>query len=464
MKTSTTAKIIVALAIVVLSFSACAGADTEESLVWDGDISFFYGQTLTIAIPNDNRHIKAIHNAAWAYMNMTGATIEIVQAPEDVEAAQAQIAMQLMTGTAPTLMSAFLFDYANPMLFADWRPLFDLHPDFCYDDWNMNAFDALTVDGQLLNFTTCFAYFYVLANSEIYDLALVLAERDSITLTELLELYSKFNNNPTVAGDSLFLAPQFDLYFALTHFYMHHFLDIETGMVNFNSREFIDFINTVQVVVNTESSFADTPLWWWPVGCRSTEALLSNTYMFRFKPVLPIENLGIFDEDTIFVNPTLLVCANGNLLIDDSLRTGWGLNAGATFVEQVMALDFLLFLADVGGRHSGWAVTGVWHPTNKSVLHYEAVYILDSIIMRFYVMRSLWRLREGISATDAAEELLERKIEVGEMPMLRAFYAPSQIRELIRESLYSFHRGFVSAEQTAQDLQNRVTLVLLEIE
>jgi len=52
---------------------------------------------------------------------------------------------------------------------------------------------------------------------------------------------------------------------------------------------------------------------------------------------------------------------------------------------------------------------------------------------------------------------------LGDMPMASTRTLPFAIENIIDEALELFHNGLVSAEQTAADLQNRITLVLMEM-
>jgi mono/diheme cytochrome c family protein len=65
-------------------------------------------------------------------------------------------------------------------------------------------------------------------------------------------------------------------------------------------------------------------------------------------------------------------------------------------------------------------------------------------------------------AQDIAENIVSTIENWNEMPMLPLNYGSTNLWEMISETLTSFHHGLLTAEQAAEELQNRVTLYLME--
>jgi len=54
-------------------------------------------------------------------------------------------------------------------------------------------------------------------------------------------------------------------------------------------------------------------------------------------------------------------------------------------------------------------------------------------------------------------------MRIREMPKVDWRFAPGMIWDVLDEILGQFQDGLITAEQAAQDLQNRVTLILMEM-
>ena len=391
-----------------------------------------------------------------------GVRIRLIPLGEDIEAGRIAVATKLLAGDAPTTIDGTFVDFTNPHFFTDLLPLMYASPNFDENEWFINVFYALAGDVGLFAFPGAFTYINVVVNRAIPELIEVMYGRETITFIEMLELHERFND----PSNPMFLAPGLDIYFVLTRMF-NDFFNQTTGKVNFQNPEFINFLERVRSLSNPNSTFGNCPVLSFEHGCRASELLASQNYFFRLVPALPYQYLNLFDEQTLFTNPMFLVNVKDELLICWPARP-WVINSSATETEQVLALDLRLFIHSLDSvdseRRLIWQA-GEYSPmmqqVNKNLMNAMGPPII-AFIRNHYIRQQSWRL--SVSEDAAIDIILNRAIYAGEMPMAQVFNGSRVIREVLKEELYHFHYGLITAEQTAQSLQNKVTLMLMERE
>ena len=287
---------IVMAATVLVALTSCGDATSDEHFVWPQSIdgqSPFYGETLTIA--TYDHVVSSLRQAAVRYMlENPGTTIDVIGHGNDFESAREEIGIQLMAGSASVLISDNFVDANNPLqmrFFEDWFLVMQADPHFDEADWFMNVFHAAAVNGQLHALPLQFMYSIYVANSTIPGLAEAFSELNGASHTDLLELHSRFSPD-----GQFYLSDRFDTA-AAVFVNLDDYIDIEAGTVDFNNQEFIDFLVHVQSVIGSRR------IGGYVMGDREAEANASNIYLFRRSPNFWYEYHGIFDEETIFVNP-----------------------------------------------------------------------------------------------------------------------------------------------------------------
>ena len=471
-------KIAAGLAVAFMAFglAACGGVADEEVFVWPDYIdrqTLFYGQTLTIGVSANGREGMRLVPFVNAYMRANpGVNIEFIYLDGDIERTREQIAVQFMAGTAPMLVPGHHVQYPNMHnhdMFANWFPLMEAHPHFNEADWQMNVFDAFAMDGRLLGLSPTFQYMYVMVNSAVPGLAEATAGRDSITLAEMIELYEHFYD----PLNSKMIMNGFDVRWALTGWHTHNFFDFNTGYVNFNNQEFIELITQMRGLTNPHQLLGHPRQIGRP-GDRYLELEWSQRYMFRQATSHPFEYFSIFDENTIFVNPLLVVNDDGELLIHGAPSETWLLSAGATPIQRALAMDFILFIAGnendtlrleslfspaAGFLNAPWFPSGA--PVNRYLLYRDGNFAFANMLNQLFINNN-WRLAG--TQEEADEKIFARMHTAAEMPMARPFHAPWLITDLINEHLELFNSGLQTAQQTAENLQNSVTLAMMEVQ
>ena len=305
------------LLVTTLAFAGCAGIGNDvvdeappdatgtvnpdvEHIV-NPDTELFDGETLTVAVIS-----KALAQPfAARYMRENpGVTIELVSFEEELERdgnyldVQKQIGIQLMAGRGPVLIQqgiADSFDPRSAQYFYDWFPVMNADPEFNEDDWFMNAFHAVSMNGRLLSFPTYIYYNMATANCTIPGLAKALAAYECITISELVELHRAFS-----ANTQYYFEPRSSLDILLVYD-SYKFFDFETGWVDFNNSYFIDFISKHKDLWNQDSTFYGNS-----VVSPAEEIALSDSYSFYFtEPYQHQYFLGF--EESLFTEITPVV-------------------------------------------------------------------------------------------------------------------------------------------------------------
>jgi len=444
-------------------------SDYIEQIV-NPDRSLFYGESITIAMLSP--HVVTEH--AINYMSANpGVTINLVsyddhmhiQPEPDWGEVRMEIGTQLMAGTAPTLIESFFVDAFDPrqaVLFYDFRYLMDADPSFNEEDWFMNVFHAFEVNDRFLHFPLSVQYQPVVANRSISGLLEAFtAYADGITLLQLMQLYYDFSKS----HPQYYLEEHFSSAWIM-RYYSNRFLDMEAERVSFDD----DFVNIITYADSiTCPRFYDD----WRAGnllmrrsifSSIQEQIKSERYLFHLDSPHRFWYWLDFDDNMHeFSDITPLTNNQGELLVESV--DNFVLNANATPIQKAIAWDFLMFamqpensLRRVFGRFASI------QPPSRGQL--EQIISINMSIYFYYNSRNIrneaYPLFLG-TYDEAMEGVLERMMVFAEMPMRSTRTYPRIIDDIIEENLYLFYAGLLSAEQTAQNIQNQVTLVLMEM-
>ena len=404
---------IAATKLLLAALASCGAADVDEAIQinWEAE-NPFYGETLTVGIVME----YGVNHAAFARAYMLanpGTTIEIInygaffrnsQIRENI---MTQVGMQMMTGTAPDLMVGLLADYRNlntAQLLADWSPVMDAHPGFIEDDWDMNFFNAMSVNGRLHAFPSDYSFNYIVANSQVPGLVEAFSQFDEISFMDMVELHRQF----APQDGSMFLYNEMNVSHVV-RVRLHDFLDLENGFVDFNNQDFIDLITWANDNTPPRSIWRNTNVAYQEnlATTRETELFLARHYLFRNIQDYFFEYFPVLEADTIFLNPKLLVDADRNLV--SWVMHEHVLNAGATPAQQLLALDFMMFMSNPGVEELRFITRrypGISH-TNYTQARYRAETIFPGMVVQYFTGPfPLTRHQASVSREEAASIVL----------------------------------------------------------
>ncbi|MCL2421366.1 MAG: extracellular solute-binding protein [Defluviitaleaceae bacterium] len=426
-------------------------------------------RTLTISLMS-TRFVNRMDDLAEMYMAANpDVVIQFTEYLEvlmgvDMDQFVASLSTQLMAGTADDLIFTWgrEFDfrpYAEAGLLQDWFALMEADPLFEADDFYMNVFEAAAYNGRLYKLPTTFGYEMVAVNNTIPGAAAMFGQHSAVSIADLLYIYAN-----TPAGDGLYLFRMFDVLFG-TGRYLHPFLDIENRTADFDSEQFINYIESARRATNFDSGAEFDMIGRTSFSTAELMALSERYYFIYYflgvgGSTTHYQFLIPSDDELLFGGHLPVVNDEGHLLI--SARDNLFLNSQSSPEMQELAWDFIRFTQNPDNHDTdswGWAVTpfSVYRP----LMHLY----LEQQVPRFITLFTTEFGRQiSVSQDEAIWHVTQVLDEIQRMPMVTFPFVGQQLNDIIDDILGRFHNGLISAEQAAADLQSQVMLVLLEIE
>ena len=425
-------------------------SEPEDNYQQEATPSDFYGQTLSISISWS----QTIEQFAELYMEANpGVTILVHNFNADWQRFAEQIPIQLMAGTADDLIDTFALDRMDPSttaLLADWFPIMRSDPDFNEDDYYMNVLYAMSKGGRLFVFPTVFSFDMISANNSIPGLAETFRGLSTISSGDMQALYRTFpTDNP------LFLHENHDSMTSMV-WSIDRFLDFENRTSDFDTPEFIEFISEAQYMTNPEKIlFGSSGMLLW----HSPDLLEEQSQKYYFRQSIPqsFQFLLPFEEELPFGGQVPFTNEQGQLWV--TLFFSYALNGRSSPEVQALAWDFLKFMQDpthFEGQHWMYTLVPVYRPLLHSLLQWELPGRIN-----YFEEEYGWRLIG--SQEQAISNVITEFDRILQLPMADTLFANNAIAIIISEVMAQFNDGMLTAEQTAAELQNRVTLALLDL-
>ncbi|MCL2171417.1 MAG: hypothetical protein FWB71_04630 [Defluviitaleaceae bacterium] len=371
------------------------------------------------------------------------------------------IAMEIMGGiNEDTLISANAFDWrgqAAQNYFVDWFDILNADPYFNEDNWFMNVFRALSVNSRLTIFPLGFKFEAAVYRQEIPDLHEAFASRETVTTNNLMHIIENFE---TPTGGTRILG--MNSYYAVL-FNLYQFLDEHAGRVEFNTPEFIELITRAN---SSRSSAPAGPFVSWARDMfmpPDSVAHATEDLVLRWLTPRSIQPLIIQNNEWNGLKGSSFITNNTGQLLIYTSRPAFALSAGATYAQQAAAWKFTQFFHDIANStlqtapmHGVMAFVPVYRPHLATMIPY-ALEDNQMRTLRFGLPFEWW---------DAANREIIYNIytRAGKMPMTHVRPASEPIINILYNILMDFHNGFITAQQAADYLQNRITLVIMERE
>jgi ABC-type glycerol-3-phosphate transport system substrate-binding protein len=371
-----------------------------------------------------------------------------------------QVSTELMAGVADDIIAVNtlpLFNFADRGFAVDLLPLMQNDPDFNEDNFFMNVINAFEYRGGLYAFPISFDYTMVGINT--FNLpemnsrnSAQIIERfkqlETISHRQMLDLYMGLEDR-----DGLYVrlgANAFD-YIIIT---LSNFIDFENNTANFYNDEFIRSLNDWKEVTDPQLIAGGS----FPIGMNFTGVHREGQIERASRNLFSIYGMGLsYDiffphaEQELFTHYIPLATENGEIIV----RSGrmFFINSASDNVE--LAWEFLKFLAtDMSGFPSGI-------PTNRDAFRNTIAQPISNAV-------GVWTREERLfdvgDIDELTESIYERVSVLNEMPMRYSTEYWGSHSVMIREIITSFYHGVLTAEQAALELQNRISIFLMERE
>jgi len=428
--------------VLVFSLVSCAGEAERESEEITLEIWSFFPQAYGL-----NRF------AALYYLENPHVTLNLRCFGNDRVRFIEQLRMAFMTGDLPDLFMLGWLDYKDPSIagmLADWLPIMRAHPEFDENDYFMNVLEATMVEDRLVAFPANFSFGTVAANTAVPGLVEAMANIDGISTTDMMDLVLEFD-------PSKYVHQHFYLHStALVSFFaggdIQKFIDFEEQRVDLNNQNFIDYITRARdMAIPIPDVGRRSPVDIEAIGS-DREARYSRTNLFmHVSPNRPQYFLSL--DNLYFEGITPIVNYHGELIIHNWMS--YGLSASTTQAQREAAWELIRFTQRPENNVIG---------TANMVPTYRPLFRHDVERNASYIGRAMhwngWRFAESQrQSIDDATALLENILE---MPMVDHLTLPDTASAIIWEATDLFKDGLITSEQLAVDLQNQLTLILME--
>ena len=188
----------------------------------------------------------------------------------------------------------------------------------------------------------------------------------------------------------------------------------------------------------------------------------SHRYLFQQFDPFVYQFLMSFEEALTFSGHVPIINTRGELMI--SGLSSYVFNGQSAPEVQALAWDFIRFLQNPAhyepNPETEWfpfiSMVPLYRPLMRSGLEQNLPGWAEYFEEEFG-----WRL--AITPEDTVEYVYNLITEIGQMPMADSQYTNNAVSAIIWEVIEQFHDGLMTAEQAAADLQNRVTLALMEL-
>ena len=414
--------------------------------------------TLTISQLSTQQHL----NVAISRFTALHPDVEIVlnTFENDFQRFNMQVPTQLMAGAADDIIEVGalpLFDLADRGKAVDLLPLMQNDPDFNEDDFFMNVLNAFKYRGGLYAFPMTFSYevtgintfsLYGVNSGNSEEIIERFSRMGTISFRQMLDLYLGIEDR---AG--LFLKPKVN---ALSYIRrnLNDFIDFENNTANFLNDEFIRTLNDWKEVTDPQLiAGGRLPVMSGFTGvCRCHETEFASRYLFAdYGMALSYDVFFPHAEQELFTHFIPVATDDGEILVGSGRI--FFINSASGNVE--LAWEFLKFLATDPDVYFGWPL-GI--PTNREVFRNTIAHPINNAVG---VWAQQGRYVDG-EIEEITKSIFERVSAFNEMPMRHStdFWGDHSV--MLEEIITSFYRGVLTAEQAAEQLQNRISLFLME--
>ena len=377
-----------------------------------------------------------------------------------------QLKMDIIAGNAPDMIYTYdlsvVKSLANKDVYADLYEFLGTNGTVSKDDLIPSVLTAGECNGKLLSLSPSFTINTVAAKKKFVD-------HDNWTLDELIETYDNLPSGMKLFDEGNTKEAVFS---RLTNGCCG-FIDYATSTCSFNSEEFVKLLEFADRFSDTE----DTPDWEnasqeemdkyyddMQVACRNDKALLSFINIYSGREYAQAKT-GKFGEDISLVGYPSSDGKGGQL----NLGQSFAILNNASDKEACWQFISQFFTAENYENTDVHMMDGL--PTVKSEMTkildatMEKPYWEDESGKKEYYDDTYWMGNDGDEIvipplTKEERDALEKYI--CEASSSNVFFYNNEVTDIVDEEVKSFFAGERSAQETADMIQNRVSLLISE--
>jgi len=290
-------------------------------------------------------------------------------------------------------------------------------------------------------------------------LAEAFARYDFMTHSDLQRLHKQFSSE---RHPYMFFA--YNVHWGIMY-NLENYVNIPQGMANFQNSDFEQVLMQAQGIANNATSFV--PFFSGGMPFFVLPAIQNGLYVFDRASVPPtLQPFFQFEYDYFRGGHAFMIDHSGYLLINN-FAPAFALTNSATPAQKATAWDFMMFIQNpdnIGGIdiYSRWMHgQPVYKPFFRRQMQ-QSVYYQLSNIRENLGMRV--KMDMSLPIAHHAEIIGDTLYAMGNMPMRHIQTLTRPIENIIQDVLNQFHDGLIDARQAAEYLQNRITIVLMEMD
>ena len=424
--------------------------------------------------------------------------------PAHRESVLARLQVEIMAGTVPDIIildhapwtdRRSLRNFLSSGAFADFYSIIDNCPDTSRDDFFTNVLEAWEINGRLHAMPVAFGFDYVGINANMPQSVLdKFSAFDTISMHELLRLYLYMREAYYGEFDELtiFINDRWYSPFHILSHSMNGFVDFSNNVSSLDSVEFVGLLEDWWQVFNGQSLFDFES-----VGMRNIRHLTNilNLRLHAARYVFSLQKFGyepvnalIPNSNPYFVYYIPITDEQGRLRVSNTRF--WSSSYGQldTLVEGSghMFVPLISAAADeaVAWEYVQRLITAItptrpiptyFTPPRRNVESFTLITPIRRDYFEHYIENILrfathysffWCTRRPQEARMERERGFEttiaRMAAYNEMPITPPFMIPGSLFADLLDTFLRSPPGFFGAEQTAQELHNRVSLWLIE--
>ena len=487
---------LIAIFTAVFMLSACGGGG-EEGTEEENGYEIDYEEptedtsirTLSVAMPQSFMSASLLVEAgANMRRQMAQDGIEFIldintYEPGEHEAQLMRFQTMMMAGMG---YDVFMFDgqplwaYANSGFLADIYELIDQCPIVSRDDFYTNVFDAIEHNGRLITFPLTFGFRYIGINASLPQAFIDRFKGYSqINMYEILQIYNDLLQDYWDDFGQFSLFPFADPHRELL-FAMGNFIDVNNRQASLTDDAFVSFLIALQQVNEFGGFMLRLDGLGMPIGNRALLSQEASTHVFSVPPMYYNPALAFFDlEDPYFVHYIPISGTCGGLEFNLNPFTWnsdfWGGFSISASADGPLAWEFIMNLLSVRMFYS------TPQPGHQQL---DPLFTFNTPILRSYFephrrtvfnhvlsrLEEMGHRVEGMAEIELAEDrvVVESQLRAdaiarismyNEMPIAISPFVPRSLYESVLDGLLA---GFTAPEEAAHQLQNSLSLWLIE--
>jgi len=191
------------------------------------------------------------------------------------------------------------------------------------------------------------------------------------------------------------------------------------------------------------------------------EAMNQNdNYFMNFFPVM-YQFMIPFEEELPFSGHVPVTNDQGQLLIHTNDYLSFVLNGNASSETQELAWDFMKFVQDPANAEKNPNIFPIMVPVYRPMMQFH---LERQVASQFGYYQEIYNRQSTLSIEDAVDNVFGILDQISKMPMScqYVYYSTVEVAEIIHDIITQFHEGMLTAEQTAAELQNQISLAFEE--